>query len=163
MQSPITIETTQWNRLREMFAQAMVLDPDDRELLLDSLDTREPQLRPLLIDLLDAHDHAAGQTDEVRDDLLRNALELSEPDVSGLRVGNYELKERIGLGGMGVVYRAQRADGQVSQAVAIKLMRRTLIGSTALRRFRQERDVIAGLKHPYIAQLFDPKFLSYPP
>ena len=74
---------------------------------------------------------------------------------AGERVGGFELRDVIGRGGMGVVYRAERVDGHVRQEVAIKLLQRHRLDSDALRRFRLERDLIASLRHPNIAKLLD--------
>jgi serine/threonine protein kinase len=67
----------------------------------------------------------------------------------------YRLIELIGQGGMGDVYRAERADGQYDQRVAIKFVRAGLDTSAILERFRNERQVLASLDHPNIARLFD--------
>lgn len=72
---------------------------------------------------------------------------------AGLRVGAWRLLEKIGQGGMGTVYLAERADGAFIKQVAIKLLR----GGDA--RFRQqlerERQLLARLEHPGIARLMD--------
>jgi len=69
-------------------------------------------------------------------------------------VGRYRLIEKIGDGGMGVVYRAERSDGAFERPVAVKLLRR-IVSSETERRFRAERQVLASLDHPNIAGLID--------
>ncbi len=71
------------------------------------------------------------------------------------RVGAYRLIEPIGEGGMGLVFRGERDDGVFSQTVAIKLIRRTLFSGAAAAQFASERQILARLRHPHIAQLFD--------
>jgi eukaryotic-like serine/threonine-protein kinase len=71
------------------------------------------------------------------------------------RVGTYELDRLLGRGGMGAVYLAHRADGQFEQKVAIKLIDLPLATDVFRERFRQERQILAGLQHPYIARLLD--------
>jgi tetratricopeptide (TPR) repeat protein len=56
---------------------------------------------------------------------------------------------------MGAVYLAHRADGQFEQQVAIKLIDLPLATDLFRERFRQERQILAGLQHPYIARLLD--------
>src|SRR5213593_3174668 len=56
---------------------------------------------------------------------------------------------------MGVVYLADRIDGQFDQQVAIKLVRQGVLGEDARRRFLQERQILAHLQHPAIARLLD--------
>ncbi len=69
----------------------------------------------------------------------------------GRRVGVYRLDEEVGRGGMGVVYRAERVDGEFDQTVAIKLIKRGMDTDLILKRFRRERQITAALNHPNIA------------
>jgi hypothetical protein len=71
------------------------------------------------------------------------------------RVGPYEIEKLLGRGGMGAVYLAHRADGQFEQTVAIKLIDLPLATEIFRERFRQERQILAELQHPYIARLLD--------
>jgi tetratricopeptide (TPR) repeat protein/predicted Ser/Thr protein kinase len=71
------------------------------------------------------------------------------------RVGPYVLDRLLGRGGMGAVYLAHRADGHFEQKVAIKLIDLPLASNLFRERFRQERQILAGLQHPYIARLLD--------
>ncbi|MEM7048866.1 MAG: serine/threonine-protein kinase [Acidobacteriota bacterium] len=90
-------------------------------------------------------------------DLLGNALELRP--LGGLEVGEqvgaYRIDGVLGEGGMGIVYRAHRADGTFDQEVALKLLHRAPRDGDAHLRFLQERQILAGLKHPHIARLLD--------
>jgi serine/threonine-protein kinase len=73
----------------------------------------------------------------------------------GQQIGQYRLLREIGRGGMGVVYLAERGDGEFRQRAAVKLIRRGLDTEDILRRFRNERQILASLNHPNIARLFD--------
>jgi len=73
----------------------------------------------------------------------------------GRRIGPYQLLHSIGKGGMGSVYAAARADQEYKKIVAIKLVTSGMGTEDMLRRFRNERQVLAGLDHPYIARLLD--------
>ena len=73
----------------------------------------------------------------------------------GTRLGAYELGEAVGRGGMGIVYRAVRADDEYRQVVAVKVIRRGMDTAVGQRRFREERQILAGLDHPGIARLLD--------
>ena len=73
----------------------------------------------------------------------------------GRRVGAYELKREIGRGGMGAVYLAVRADSAFQKSVAIKLVKRGMDTDFILRRFRNERQILASLDHPNIGRLLD--------
>jgi eukaryotic-like serine/threonine-protein kinase len=71
------------------------------------------------------------------------------------RIGPYGIDRLLGRGGMGAVYLAHRADGQFEQQVAIKLIDLPLATDIFRERFRLERQILAGLQHPYIARLLD--------
>ncbi|WP_170113331.1 serine/threonine protein kinase [Ahniella affigens] len=85
--------------------------------------------------------------------LLREFLAAPQTAEPGTRIGAFEVREQIGSGGMGAVFRAERISGGFEQTVAIKL----ILGRnpTTLERFRVEREILAGLRHPNIAQLVD--------
>lgn len=70
-------------------------------------------------------------------------------------VGPYEVVRELGRGGMGAVYLARRADQEYEKLVAIKVVQSGHETDEMLRRFRQERQILAGLDHPNIAKLLD--------
>lgn len=77
------------------------------------------------------------------------------PSLAGRRLGPYRVLRLVGRGGMGAVYEAERADGAFRQRVAIKTIWRGADSDVLLRRFRSERQILAGLQHPHIARLLD--------
>jgi serine/threonine-protein kinase len=83
---------------------------------------------------------------------------------SGELVGAYRVVRLLGRGGMAAVYLAERADGGFEQQVALKVLPPTR-RLEAIRRFEQERQILARLDHPNIARLFDggvdPRGLPY--
>ncbi|HLO42325.1 MAG TPA: protein kinase [Phycisphaerales bacterium] len=74
-------------------------------------------------------------------------------DLRGHRIGNYRIEERIGGGGMGVVYLARQDNPR--RHVAIKLMRQGITSKSARARFGQEAELVARLTHPAVAQVFE--------
>ncbi|HWT15265.1 MAG TPA: serine/threonine-protein kinase [Patescibacteria group bacterium] len=104
-----------------------------------------------------AADAESGVLD--RDGPMADVVAASEAhaalDRSGQTVGAYRLLERVGRGGMGDVYRAERSNAEFRQTVAIKLLRRGLDSADLLARFAQERRILARLDHPGIARLVD--------
>lgn len=80
---------------------------------------------------------------------------LGHDDLRGQRLGAWQLGELIGQGGMGSVYLGVRADGQFEMKAAIKILRRGMDSGQLLARFRYERQILAQLNHPGIAQLLD--------
>ena len=79
----------------------------------------------------------------------------SEDLAEGERVGAYRVVERIGRGGMGAVYLAERADGHYHARVALKVVKRGMDTHEINQRFRYEREILARLDHPNIARLLD--------
>src|SRR5207237_5155501 len=71
------------------------------------------------------------------------------------KIGKYKIIREIGRGGMGAVYYATRDDGEFKQKVAIKLIKRGMDSDEILRRFRNERQILAELQHPNVARLLD--------
>lgn len=122
--------------------------------------TRDAQLAAELADrpdllaevrrLIQADENAASLPTRPPEPIDLNA-DVTPPE----RVGVYRLIEQIGRGGMGMVFRAERDDGIFTQTVAIKLIRRSLFAGSAVAQFASERQILARLRHPHIAQLFD--------
>jgi class 3 adenylate cyclase len=82
----------------------------------------------------------------------------SSYDRRGERLGNFTLEERLGAGGMGVVYRAQQHLGSVTRPVALKLIHPALLATAqddALARFRAEIGMLVKLEHDGIARIYD--------
>ncbi|MGH9908885.1 MAG: protein kinase domain-containing protein, partial [Pyrinomonadaceae bacterium] len=78
---------------------------------------------------------------------------VSEGELLGSRIGAYEIAREIGRGGMGTVYEAWRADGEIQHRVAIKLIKSGLDTDSVLKRFRNERQILAQLDHANIGRL----------
>ena len=96
------------------------------------------------------------RADRGAETLLRETVASDEATLGiGERFGPFETVEQIGRGGMGTVFRAERVDGELAQTVAIKVVERAWLDPRGVERFRQERQILAGLVHPNIAQLVD--------
>ncbi|OOG49366.1 serine/threonine protein kinase [Rhodanobacter sp. C06] len=85
-----------------------------------------------------------------------DTVDLSGLDTQTSAPRRYRLVRRVGEGGMGVVYLAERADAGFVQQVALKVLGAGAVGSpTLLERFVRERQLLARLEHPGIARLLD--------
>lgn len=76
----------------------------------------------------------------------------SAPQPPG-RIGRYSIRREIASGGMGTVYEAVQE--KPHRTVALKVMRRGVASRSALRRFEYESQILARLRHPHIAQVFE--------
>lgn len=83
-------------------------------------------------------------------------VDLSGHEAQATAPRHYRLLRRLGEGGMGVVYLAERGDGDFVQPVALKVLSASAEGSPLLlERFARERQLLARLEHPGIAHLLD--------
>ncbi len=102
--------------------------------------------------LLDAHARTSGILDRWPPIPVRASVAEVQPEG---RFGPYRVLRELGRGGMGVVYLAERDDGHFRRRVAVKLLRYGPHADELYRRFIAERQILASLDHPNIAQLLD--------
>jgi serine/threonine protein kinase/tetratricopeptide (TPR) repeat protein len=74
--------------------------------------------------------------------------------IAGQQIGPFIVEREIGRGGMGAVYLAQQNDNHYQRQVAIKVIKRGMDSDEIVRRFRNERQILANLTHPNIAGLY---------
>ncbi len=145
-----------WARVKELFEAAVDLDPNKRATLLEQECCGDEALRVEIESLLESDERADGFIEQpafaIPHDLFPANAE--EPFV-GRQFGAYQIIREIGRGGLGAVFLAARADDEYRKQVAIKLIRRGLDTEDILRRFRNERQILAQLDHPNIARLID--------
>jgi eukaryotic-like serine/threonine-protein kinase len=135
-----------------VFFAALELMPDERAEYLGRVCAGDAALRLEVEALLAAHVASGGSASLAGD---AEPAEIADGLPPGTRVGAYRLEERVGRGGMGDVYRAERVDEHYRQEVAVKLVRAGGGAAEVDRRFRLERQILANLQHPNIAALLD--------
>ncbi len=140
-----------WERVSALLERAGDLEDSRREAYLQDIARREPSFFRQAWTYLKSLDEETWARPAVGRYLRR----LHDPDLSGQRLGTWALYEKIGGGGMGVVYRAARADGQFEKDAAVKLIRQGVISPEVVQRFERERRILAQLEHPNIARLLD--------
>lgn len=139
-----------WQRLQELFEKASALDPAEVPGFL-AREEPDPGLRAEVMALLRADSSREGLTSLVG--RVASGAELEGLE-AGMLVGPWRLLEERGAGGMGTVFRAERADGAYERIVAIKFLRGPP-SRDAAERMRRERQILANLDHPNIARLID--------
>lgn len=144
-------------RIEKIFHAALECEPGGLGAFLDNACAGDESLRQKVEALLRSDQQASDFIDTPRT-LAARALEnkVAEADsIIGLTIGHYKIRARLGAGGMGVVYLAERIDDQYRKQVAIKLIKRGMDTEEVLRHFRDERQILADFDHPHIARLFD--------
>ena len=150
------MEQERWVLVSELFEASAELPQGERQRFLESKCNGDTGLVREVLELL-GEDGRTGDYMEppAHEDLEHATSRDAAEDLSGTRFGPYRLERCIGRGGMGAVYLASRMDADFEQEVAIKLIRRGMDTDDILRRFKNERQVLADLTHPGIARLFD--------
>ena len=143
-----------WEELQALFEAAARLEGEERRAYLDDVCGEDTALREELEALLTADD---GDTLSPPGGFVE-ALDASggfDVQLEGSELGAYTLLERIGAGGMGTVFLAERSDGAFERQVAVKVVRRGMDTETVVRRFLAERQILSQLNHPNISALLD--------
>lgn len=143
-----------WQQIKSIFLDALEIEEPRREKFLIEICGDDSELRNEVEKLLAAHFKSENFIEKPVaeiNSLFQTTVNQKVPQ----RFGNYKIIRQIGRGGMGAVFLAARADDQFNKRVAIKVLRRGVDTEDVLRRFRQERQILAALEHPFIARLLD--------
>lgn len=159
------MDKQRWKTIGSIVDEALNLPQEEWRMFIGRECGSDYKLRKEVEKLLESIQASEGLWDQlihshkaIAEDYSRTLSHLNSDSYISqfqFQIGPYQLKECIGKGGMGDVYRAKRADGQYSQTVAVKLMRASVGLQDSYHRFRQERQILASLDHPNIARLFD--------
>ncbi len=142
-----------WDELSSLVDRAHGLTGDALESFCAEACGDDAELLSLLRRML----RDTTETDEKVHAAISQAAKDASGDDSliGRRVGAYTLVEELGVGGMGAVYLATRADGEFDKKVAVKVVRRRMPSDASAVMFRNERQALANLHHPCIPTLVD--------
>jgi serine/threonine protein kinase/tetratricopeptide (TPR) repeat protein len=153
--------------VRRLVRAALELQPPERTAFLAALSDDEP-LREEVEALISSYEKGETVIDEPSAEHLANAAtKLREGAVSaaqlkggdfdlavGSRIGPYRIVRQIGRGGMGVVFEAEQ-EKPVRRTVALKLIKWGMDTREVIARFESERQALALMNHPYIANVLD--------
>jgi Tol biopolymer transport system component len=152
------MDPERWERIEALIDEALDLPSAERPAFLERACPDDPALRAEVLEILAAGERPAALLDHPPTEVAAALREFTGETPVPLpeRVGPYRIECVIGEGGMGTVFLAHRDDGQFDQRVALKLVRRgPHLDARVVRRFREERQILAALNHPGIARLLD--------
>ncbi|HEX8136876.1 MAG TPA: serine/threonine-protein kinase [Pyrinomonadaceae bacterium] len=144
-----------WKRIEELFNAAVELSPPERAPFLDEACRGDVELRREVALLLAQEDNQDSLFSTLIGEAAGSLVSEQGDGLTGRRIGAYRITGAIGAGGMAEVYRAVRDDDQYQKQVAVKLVKRGMVSSFLLSRFRSERQILASLDHPHIARMLD--------
>jgi serine/threonine-protein kinase len=137
-----------WQRIKELFHDALERPADERAAFLAETCGDDAEARAALERLLDAH---ARADDFLETPAVGTAVEASRPPLTGRVIGHYEVRGRLGVGGMGEVHEAY--DRRLKRTVAIKLVPSS--DARAQARLWREAEHASGLNHPNICIVYE--------
>ena len=138
-------------RIKDLFERAFDKDTAERETFLTQECGGDQELRRSVEVLLEARKSVGDFLESPATETMRVAPQaLLKP---GDRLGAYTIEDLVGSGGAGAVYVAMQDDPQ--RRVALKVMRAGLGSERAVSRFREEANILASLRHPDIAHVYE--------
>jgi eukaryotic-like serine/threonine-protein kinase len=140
-----------WEKIQSLFEKALELDPSEREIFLKQECGDDKELFDEVVSLISAdekqHSIFSGSAGDY--------IAIDDANLDGKIFGTYRTIKQIGSGGMGSVYLAERIDGHFEQKVALKIVKPGMNSNEIIKRFEDERQILARLQHPNIARLLD--------
>lgn len=147
----MTMNSDELNKLAlSLFERSLAQASNERESWIKQEAGDNKELCGITLALL-------GQDEKVQSGLKTgDALfhSLADDDIPE-QIGAYKITGLVGRGGMGVVFRGERASGDFEHDVAVKVIRRAALSDKLIQRFENERQTLAKLIHPNIARLYD--------
>jgi len=141
-------------RIKPIFSEAIDKKGSDRESYLNEICGKDLELKAKVKALLGAHEKAG---DFLESPILDTDVILDESIVSedsGTIIGRYKLLEKIGEGGMAVIYMAEQEE-PIRRKAALKIIKLGMDTRQVIARFEAERQALAMMDHPNIAKVFD--------
>jgi eukaryotic-like serine/threonine-protein kinase len=144
--SPETVEA--------LFHQALDRPPEERDAFVAEQCGGDAELEAAILELLECDARAEGAVGFLQSPAADVRAALSRPvETAPVSFGRYRIVRLHGEGGMGTVYEAQQDNPR--RKVALKVMRDEFVSTELVKRFKNEAQILAGLRHPGIAKVYE--------
>lgn len=143
-----------WEKQWAIFHEALDLPHAGRAAFVDAQCANDTELRDAIRALLVAHEASNPALGEPA--IFENSIvaSLDPAELLGESIGHYVIRRVLGEGGMGVVYLAEQM-APIQRNVALKLVRLGMDSREVIARFESERQALAKMNHPNVAQVID--------
>ena len=144
-----------WQTVKEILYPALEMAGAERSAFLDEKCGNDIEMRREIESLIAAHDKAAQRFESPAVEMIAEVVSEEQTDgMVGRSLGHYDIIDKIGAGGMGVVYLAR--DTRLNRKVALKLLPPFFTQHPdRLRRFQQEARAASALNHPNILTIHE--------
>ncbi len=152
MSEETPISSPEHEKLKHLFHKALEFEPEERLGFLEVACGADKELMEEVVAILRHREKAAERLESPFLHPVGQALPSELPT----SLGDYEVLSPLGRGGMGVVYRARRRDGDSGDLeVALKVLRPGVLTAQHRSRFAREAEALRRLEHPYIARFLE--------
>jgi serine/threonine protein kinase len=151
-----TEQKPSWQRIKQVLGDALDLPDAERAPFIERACEGDAALRSRVLDMLRGYETSTLLLDEPATTVaraLQHAATQATHELVGTALGKYRLLKLLGRGGMGAVYVA--LDSTLERRVALKLMPGGLGGRGAAKRLEREATLLARLRHPAIAEVYE--------